>query len=584
MIKKTFKQMLATQIVSSMTVMICMFVDSIMIGKFLGEPSITAYGLTTPVLLVFAAFGTMLSAGIQVMCGKTVGNGDREGTNACYSISIVLASIVSFVGLVVVFVFANPICTLLGAGANTPDNEVFRLTHDYLIGFIIGAPAFIFAQIMVPFLQLAGHRKRLIVAVGLMTVFDITFDILNVFVFKKGTFGMGLASSISYYIAFVIGIVYFLKKECIFSFRLKSVKHKTCLELIKYGIPTVINQLSLVLVVFVLNKILINVGSHTAVASYSVISSIGNICYCFGGGIASVALMLSSMFYIEEDRKALRLVIKTMLFYGILLNAAVIVVVMFTAPYLVRLFLNPGTDAYNFAVNGVRLFSLSLLHSATNSCLKNYYQGVNREKLTNLISFIQNFLFTAAFAFLLSRFIGITGVWLGWICGEGVTLFVILIIVFVKNKKISISADALALLPKDFGAADEDCMESIVLSKNDSVEVSRQAYDFCLSKNDTKKNSMLISLCIEEMVNNIVDHGFTKDNKQHSVEIRLIWKKDTRVIRIRDNCRDFDPIEYMNLHSDDDPSSHIGIRLVMKMVKDAKYVNSIGLNNLTLVL
>ena len=174
--------------------------------------------------------------------------------------------------------------------------------------------------------------------------------------------------------------------------------------------------------------------------------------------------------------------------------------------------------------------------------------------------------------------------WLGWICGEGVTLFVILIIVFVKNKKISISAEALALLPKDFGAADEDCMEAIVLSKNDSVEVSRQAYDFCLSKNDTKKNSMLISLCIEEMVNNIVDHGFTKDNKQHSVEIRLIWKKDTRVIRIRDNCRDFDPIEYMNLHSDDDPSSHIGIRLVMKMVKDAKYVNSIGLNNLTLVL
>ena len=46
----------------------------------------------------------------------------------------------------------------------------------------------------------------------------------------------------------------------------------------------------------------------------------------------------------------------------------------------------------------------------------------------------------------------------------------------------------------------------------------------------------------------------------------------------------FDPIKYLELHSDDDPTSHIGIRMVMKMVKSANYVNSLGLNNLTLVM
>ena len=40
----------------------------------------------------------------------------------------------------------------------------------------------------------------------------------------------------------------------------------------------------------------------------------------------------------------------------------------------------------------------------------------------------------------------------------------------------------------------------------------------------------------------------------------------------------------MDLHSSDDPMAHIGIRMVMKMVRDATYVNSMGLNNLTLVL
>ena len=87
MIRKIFRQMLVTQILSAMTVMLCMLVDSMMIGRFLGVDSMTAYGLANPVLLIFAAYGAMLSAGIQVMCGKTMGAGDKEGTNACFSAS-----------------------------------------------------------------------------------------------------------------------------------------------------------------------------------------------------------------------------------------------------------------------------------------------------------------------------------------------------------------------------------------------------------------------------------------------------------------------------------------------------------------
>ena len=174
MIRKIFRQMLVTQILSSMTVMLCMLVDSIMIGRFLGVDSMTAYGLANPVLLVFAAFGTMLSAGIQVLCGKTVGAGDRDGTNSGFSVSVIIAGIVSVVGLAAVFAFTGPIAQLLGADPNS--GEVYKLTQDYLRGFIIGAPAFLFAQVMVPYMQLSGNQTRLVVAVGVMTLSDIAFD------------------------------------------------------------------------------------------------------------------------------------------------------------------------------------------------------------------------------------------------------------------------------------------------------------------------------------------------------------------------------------------------------------------------
>ena len=583
MIKKVFRQMLVTQILSAMTVMICMLIDSIMIGRFLGVDSMSAYGLATPVLLVFAAFGSMLSAGIQVMCGKTMGSGDMEATNACYSASFFLAASVSVVGVAAVLLLATPICTLLGAGTPSPDNQVFGLTRDYIRGFIIGAPAFIFAQIMVPYMQISGKRTRLIVAVIAMTVGDVIFDVLNVFVIKWGTFGMGLASSLSYYIAFVIGIVYFFKKDCIFKFRFSLVNVRRCLELLKYGVPTVINQLSLVLLVFVMNKILLDVGQNLAVASYSVISTVGNICYCFGSGVASVALLLSSMFYSDEEKNELYSLVKTMTFYAVVLDVVLIAAVIAAAPFLVGLFLeNP--DARDMAILGVRLFSLSLLPCALNTTFKNFYQGVNKTGFTQAISVMQNFAFTALFAFVLSRFAGTTGVWLGYVCGETLTLTVITAVVWIKNRKPSFSARAFSLLPADFGAKEGDYVEMTLDSSEGAVDASIRAGEFCRAHGESELRSNMIALCVEEMTENIVEHGFTKDKKKHEVDVRLVFRGDKRLIRIRDNCVNFDPTSYMKLHQSDDPAAHIGIRMVMKTVKSANYVNSLGLNNLTLVI
>ena len=586
MIKKVFRQMLVTQILSAMTVMICMLIDSIMIGRFLGVDSMTAYGLATPILLVFAAFGSMLSAGIQVMSGKTMGSGDMDATNECYSTSFVLAAGFSVVGVAAVLLFTSPICTLLGAGKPSPDNVVFDLTRDYIRGFIIGAPAFIFAQIMVPYMQISGNRVRLVVAVGAMTVGDVLFDVLNVFVIRGGTFGMGLASSLSYYIAFVIGIAYFFKKKCIFKFSFSFVKLKRCVDLIKYGVPTVINQLSLVLLVFVLNKVLLSVGGNPAVASYSVISTVGNICYCFGSGVGSVALLLSSMFYSDEEKSALYSLVKTMTFYAVVLDVIVIAAVIAAAPLLVGLFLTDpdAQSARDMAILGVRLFSLSLLPCALNTAFKNFYQGVNKTGFTQAISVMQNFTFTAIFAFVLSRFIGTTGVWLAFVCGETLTFAVISAVVWIKYKKPSFSARAYSLLPADFGAKEGDYVEMSLDTSEGAAEASVRAGEFCREHGESPRMSNLIALCVEEMSDNIVKHGFTKDTKKHSVEVRLVYRGERRLIRIRDNCVNFDPTKYIELHKSDDPTAHIGIRMVMKTVRSANYVNSLGLNNLTLEL
>ena len=62
--------------------------------------------------------------------------------------------------------------------------------------------------------------------------------------------------------------------------------------------------------------------------------------------------------------------------------------------------------------------------------------------------------------------------------------------------------------------------------------------------------------------------------------MRLVIHEDKCIIRVRDNCIGFDPTNYLELHQSSDPADHIGIKMVMKMVDEINYINSLGLNNL----
>ena len=82
--------MTATQIVSAVTVTVCLLIDSVIIGRYLGVEAMSAYGLANPVLIIFNALGTMTACGVQVYLGKAMGKGDQEDCRRCFSASILM--------------------------------------------------------------------------------------------------------------------------------------------------------------------------------------------------------------------------------------------------------------------------------------------------------------------------------------------------------------------------------------------------------------------------------------------------------------------------------------------------------------
>ena len=95
MIRKLVRQMLAAQVFSALTVSVCLMIDNIMIGRFLGVDAMAAYGLANPVLLLVGAVGSMLSAGIQVACSKSLGRSSQRETDAGYSSAVAMTAVIA---------------------------------------------------------------------------------------------------------------------------------------------------------------------------------------------------------------------------------------------------------------------------------------------------------------------------------------------------------------------------------------------------------------------------------------------------------------------------------------------------------
>ena len=572
--------MVISQILSAMTVALCLLIDSIVIGRCLGVRAMAAYGLANPVLLSFAAFGSFLSTGIQVVCSKALGNGDEDEVNNCFSYSVTIAAIVAVIGVILVVFLNDPLVSLLGAEKGS---NVFFKTKDYLMGFILGAPLFIAAQILVPFLQMSGERIRLVIAVLAMAIVNIALDLLNVYVFKGGMFGIGLASTLSYLAATIIGVSYFFKKKCIYKYSVKRLKANMLKKIAVGGVPTIINQISLVLLVFLINNVLMNKVGSVAVAAYSVVSTIATLGYCIGNGISEVSLILTGMAYSESDSKALEEIVMKQTDYALLLNLIAMMAFLVSAPFLVGLFIDENRYTAKIATQGLRFFAVCLVPSSVNASFKKYYQALEMRHFSESISVMQNLLFPGLVVIIFGNLIGVKGVWLNYIIGETLSFLYITIAVHVFSKKKVMSKESYICEPPEF-AADVECAEEYrIFGIHDVEKASIAAHDFCLRNGMDKKTANYTALCIEEMTMNIVNHGFIKHN-DNEVDVRLIKSNDKMIIRIRDNCKSFDPVKFLNTYKkkNEDPTKNIGINMIFGLVKNVTYINTLGLNSLML--
>lgn len=573
-----FRKSLSTNIIMNLVAFLGLIIDSVLISRFLGVEALTGYGLVSPVMMVFVAIAQTVANGNQPLCGEETGRGDLKEANRIFSASALLLGIISGIVILICVIFPRQICLLLGAN---PSSESFRMATAYLMGYGLGAPGFMGILFFPGILQLDGEGNRISIATVVMLVLDVVLDIANVFVFHGGMFGMGLASSISYYAAIFVMMPHFFDKHSSFRISVKGAAWERLGEVMARGIAQTIYAIFRTLMTIIFNRILLRYGSELYVGAYSVISTIGNCIMSFGFGVGSSTLMVAGIAYGEEDRTGLKDTIREILWNSVILNGVLIILVELGAPFIVDLFLAGKVEVRGLALQGLRYYALFLILFSLNNGFRQYLQGVALVQMANIQSVLEN-VFISASAFFLAAVVGIERVWLAFLLGHALTFCYFLCSVFVRNRRIQLSLDSCLLVSDDFGIREEDVLEGSFQSMEEVVDFSRKSEAFCKQHGSSRRNAMLIPLFLEEMAGNVIRYGF-KDAKRHRMETRIAVKGDTWFVRIKDDCQRFSPEEYMKIHHPEDKLSNIGIRMVYKTAREIKYQNTLRLNNLLII-
>ena len=578
LIARLFKDTLIIFILSIFVSTIGHIIDGIITGHFLGTDSMAAFGFTAPYQRFATIFPAVLALGMQVLCSKSLGRGELREVNGIFSLAVTIALAIMIFLTGATFLFAEQIVDLLGAQENL--GEIRSLTIDYLEAFSLSLPALALVTILTPIMQLDNDRQRALISVVVLSVSNIIGDLACVFVFDGGLWGMGIATVVSYWLAAGVLLLHFFKANSNFTFLPEAVRIKNLRKMILAGSPIILGRAASTLCIIILTRIALTLTSGSGVAALTAVWNFLVFLETIPIALSLTVQMIIGVLIGEQDKNSILRLMKLALRYSLIITLTMTAGSLLSAPIIASLYIQ-DTDAttYQMTLEGIRCVSLIIIPCAISLMFNYYYNASGRHNLSNLFSILNNIGFIVLFALIFTLYLEMTGLWLSLSLRYVALVLLVFFITWYYYGRITFRLEDYLLLPEDFDVSKDKQLNITVTNKSEVMGLSERTQNFCEGCGVDNRRSMFAGICIEEMAGNIVDYGFYED-KKHFVDVRVIVKGEQIIIRIRDDCRPFNPKKWAEIHNPKDPVAHIGIRLVKNISTEFDYVNVLKLNNL----
>ncbi len=581
------KQMISRLLFRLLPIQICLAavgavngtVSGLFASNFVGLEAMSAVGLYGPFSMLIGAVSTLLAGGSVILCGKYLGQNQKEKMQNVFSLNMLLSVLVS--GL---FIAGFLLMAAFGAvRILSEDATVWPVFNRYLLGQIIGVFPTVLGGQLPAFLSLSDSGKRTLCASLVFIAVNIVLNFLFVVLLRMDAFGLALASSIGMWVFVAIETPPFLTGETGMRISAGRIAWRESGEILKVGFPGAINYGYQTLRGLIVNKLIVLYVGSVGISAFAASDAVLRLFWAVPGGMLAVSRLLISISVGEEDRQTLTDVMRNMLQRFLPLMCAISALIILLAVPFTRLFYrDPSAPVFGMTVMGFRILPLCMPLSVISMHFSCYAQVSNKQFLVHLISLLDGVVCVAGFTALLIRFLGMNSVYAANVLNGIVISLVILAYAAIKLRRFPRNMEDLMVIPEDFGVPETERLDLTLKSMDDVMEVSQRVQTFCTDRGIDERRSYLAGLAMEEMAGNVVAHGFTKDRKKHTVDVRVVHKDDDVILRIKDDCVIFNPADRQKSSDSDDIAKNVGIRMIYRIATDIQYRNLLGLNVLTI--
>ena len=214
-------------------------VDSIVVGKYVGDNALAAVGSASPILMLLLVLFIGISMGASIMVAQYFGAKQREELSYTIGNCIVLTGLATLIIMVLSVIITRPILELL----KTPDS-IIDWCEDYLMILFLGCAGSAFYNILSGILRGLGDAIWALISLLASTVINIVLDIVFVAKLDMGVSGVAWATIIAQAVSALICLVRLAGMKEVFDLKphFMVLKKKFSMSVIRLGLPSGLTQ------------------------------------------------------------------------------------------------------------------------------------------------------------------------------------------------------------------------------------------------------------------------------------------------------------------------------------------------------
>lgn len=303
-INKAFNYYITASILTAVVSQLTVMTDAIIVGQFISPEALSAVNAATPLTMAVNAMYLLFVMGANVRLARLIGKQDTSSIKNLFT-SIVWSVIP--VGIIITCAlqaFAEPISVFL-----CKEPSIHHYTADYLRAYSIGAAPMLLYLAFNVFVETAGKPRITAGVIIASNVFNVVFDLLLVGALGFGIAGSAWATVMSYVCGLLLITTLGVRK--IQLFRLQVLKLRIflgyVLQNVKEGFPVALGNISIGLLVFLLNTIITNALGVMGMNIWSICLQVLMLSLVVINGTTGCIYAVGGIICGEEDWKGLRL-------------------------------------------------------------------------------------------------------------------------------------------------------------------------------------------------------------------------------------------------------------------------------------